>query len=231
VSDDESLLSSAQNHLKLYFAGGESDDDKRQMLDAFLDMTRGVLLNPLPTVDFTLAEIPPQDRLHELRFSYRLRDGFASNALRTAFVNAGCALPDDWSPSCKGMDWIMTGAIDLLFRHNGQFFILDWKTNIIGANMDNFHLDGLQAEMARNSYTLQYLIYIVAFMNFYKSLQPATFQWNESEYDKLFGGVFYVFLRGVSEKHEQQDHDRRGVFFAKPPFHDILPLYSMLSLA
>ena len=231
VSDDESLLLSAQNHLKLYFAGGESDDDKRQMLDAFLDMTRGVLLNPLPTVDFTLAEIPPQDRLHELRFSYRLRDGFASNALRTAFVNAGCALPDDWSPSCKGMDWIMTGAIDLLFRHNGKFFILDWKTNIIGANMDNFHLDGLQAEMARNSYTLQYLIYVVAFMNFYKSLQPATFQWNESEYDKLFGGVFYVFLRGVSEKHEQQDHDRRGVFFAKPPFHDILPLYTMLSLA
>ena len=69
VSDDESLLLSAQNHLKLYFAGGESDDDKRQMLDAFLDMTRGVLLNPLPTVDFTLAEIPPQDRLHELRSS------------------------------------------------------------------------------------------------------------------------------------------------------------------
>ncbi len=231
VSDDESLLSSAQNLLKLYFAGGESDDDKRQMLDAFLDMTRGVLLNPLPTVDFTLSKIPPQDRLHELRFSYRLRDGFASNALRTAFVNAGCALPDDWSPSCKGMDWIMTGAIDLLFRHNGQFFILDWKTNIIGANMDNFHPDGLQAEMARNSYTLQYLIYVIAFMNFYKSLQPATFQWNEAEYDKLFGGVFYVFLRGVSEKHEQQDHDRRGVFFAKPPFYDILPLYSMLSLA
>ena len=231
ISDDESLLSSAQNHLKLYFAGGESDDDKRQMLDAFLDMTRGVLLNPLPTVDFTLSEIPPQDRLHELRFSYRLRDGFASNALRTAFVNAGCALPDDWSPSCKGMDWIMTGAIDLLFRHSGQFFILDWKTNIIGANMDNFHLDGLQAEMARNSYTLQYLIYVVAFMNFYKSLQPATFQWNEAEYDKLFGGVLYVFLRGVSEKHERQNHDRRGVFFAKPPFQDILPLYSMLRLA
>ena len=231
VSDDESLLLSAQNHLKLYFAGGESDDDKRQMLDAFLDMTRGVLLNPLPTVDFTLSEIPPQDRLHELRFSYRLCNGFASNALRTAFVNAGCALPDDWSPSCKGMDWIMTGAIDLLFRHNGQFFILDWKTNIIGANMDNFHLDGLQAEMARNSYTLQYLIYVVAFMNFYKSLQPATFQWNESDYDKLFDGVFYVFLRGVSEKHEQQNHDRRGVFFAKPAFQNILPLYTMLSLA
>ena len=231
ISDNESLLSSAQNHLKLYFAGGESEEDRRQMLDAFLDMTRGVLLNPLPTVDFTLATIPPHDRLHELRFSYRLRNGFASNDLRQAFVNAGCNLPDDWSPSCKGLDWIMTGAIDLLFRHNGQFFILDWKTNIIGANMDNFHLDGLQTEMARNSYTLQYLIYIVAFMNFYKSLQTDAFQWNEDEYEKLFGGVFYVFLRGVSEKHEQQNHDRRGVFFAKPPFKDILPLYSILRLA
>ncbi len=231
VSDDETLLASAQNHLKLYVAGGESEEDRRQMLDAFLDMTRGVLLNPLPTLDFTLADIPPQDRLHELRFSYRLRDGFASNALRTAFVNAGCALPDDWSPSCKGLDWIMTGAIDLLFRHNRQFFILDWKTNIIGANMDNFHLDGLQTEMSRNSYTLQYLIYIVAFMNFYKSLQSDTFQWNETEYDKLFGGVLYVFLRGVSEKHERQNHDHRGVFFAKPPFQDILPLYSILRLA
>jgi exodeoxyribonuclease V beta subunit len=231
ISDNESLLASAQNHLKLYFASNESEDDRRQMQDAFLDMTRGVLFNPLPTVDFTLATVPSQDRLHELRFSYRLRNGFASNNLREAFVSAGCKLPVDWSPSCKGLDWIMTGAIDLLFRHNGQFFILDWKTNIIDADMDNFHLNGLQAEMTRNSYTLQYLIYIVAFMNFYKSLQTDAFQWNEDEYEKLFGGVFYIFLRGVSEKHEQQNHDRRGVFFAKPSFLNILPLYSMLSLS
>ena len=68
-------------------------------------------------------------------------------------------------------------------------------------------------------------------MNFYKSLQTGAFQWSEDEYEKLFGGVFYVFLRGVSEKHELQNHDRRGVFFAKPPFKDILPLYSILRLA
>ena len=38
----------------------------------------------------------------------------------------------------------MTGFIDLLFKHDGRYYILDWKTNIINARAEDFDAAGVR---------------------------------------------------------------------------------------
>ena len=122
-------------------------------------------------------------------------------------------------------DGAITGFIDLLFRGpDKKFYILDWKTNVIGKNLDNFGLKGLKAEMDHANYHFQYLIYIVAFLQYYCSLNP-DWELNEKNYDELFGGVFYVFLRGIT-----QESGHRGFFAIRPSFKLVSGLAERLSV-
>ena len=80
---------------------------------------------------------------------------------------------------------IMIGFIDLLFRVDGKYYILDWKTNML---QDYDSATVLEA-MEEANYTLQHEIYSVA-----------TIQWLEklfgSEAANLLGGSIYMFVRG-----------------------------------
>jgi exodeoxyribonuclease V beta subunit len=61
--------------------------------------------------------------------------------------------------------------------------------------------------MASHFYFLQYLIYTVALEKFLKS------RLNEKySYEKNFGGIFYIFLRGVDDNPESH----RGIFHDRP---------------
>lgn len=98
----------------------------------------------------------------------------------------------------------MTGFIDLVFHRNDRFYIVDWKSNRLNGRADGFGPDGLAAEMRRHSYYLQYLIYVVALHGFLSAGLAGY------DYDHHFGGVFYLFLRGIDGE------SRNGVFADKP---------------
>ena len=68
---------------------------------------------------------------------------------------------------------------------------LDWKSNYLGDQLENYHKDALIKAMSENNYHLQYLIYSLA-VHKYLQLKLANYR-----YEKDFGGVIYVFLRGV----------------------------------
>ena len=74
--------------------------------------------------------------------------------------------------------------------------------------------------MAKHFYFLQYMIYIVATVKFLR-MRLGTF--GESEYEMLFGGVFYLFLRGLSP-----EHPGRGVFYDKPPYELVRQLEEVI---
>ena len=48
-------------------------------------------------------------------------------------------------------------------------------------------------------------------------------RFDEAEYESLFGGVFYLFVRGVSP-----DHPGRGVFHDKPPYELVRQLEELI---
>ncbi len=72
---------------------------------------------------------------------------------------------------------------------------MDWKSNWLGPTDDFYTKEYMHASMVENQYFLQAEIYKEALIRYLK-------QYNIDE--KLFGGVFYLFLRGI-------DKDR-GIF-------------------
>ena len=100
----------------------------------------------------------------------------------------------------------MNGCIDLLFRHNGQYYVLDWKTNFLGPSPDDYTDDAIGRSMLEALYPLQYHIYVVAAGMFLDRRVPGY------DHGRDFGGVFYAYTRGMrSEK--PAGH---SVFFDKP---------------
>jgi exodeoxyribonuclease V beta subunit len=100
----------------------------------------------------------------------------------------------------------MTGYLDVLFQHRGRYFVVDWKSNFLGATLENYQKSLLNSEMQKSFYVLQYHLYVLATHLHLKMKLPGY------AYEKNFGGVFYMFLRGV-------DADRGseyGIFEDRP---------------
>lgn len=85
----------------------------------------------------------------------------------------------------------MKGFIDLVFEHGGRFYLVDWKSNHLGARAEDYGAEALAAVMGEDLYVLQYHLYAVALHEYLKGRVRGY------DYDRHFGGVFYVFLRGV----------------------------------
>jgi exodeoxyribonuclease V beta subunit len=98
----------------------------------------------------------------------------------------------------------MNGKIDLFFEHEGKYYILDWKSNFLGNSLEFYDTEHVKAAMYENNYNLQYLIYTVALTK-YLQLRKTDF-----DYDTHFGGVIYLFLRGVRAE------GQTGIYYTKP---------------
>jgi exodeoxyribonuclease V beta subunit len=98
----------------------------------------------------------------------------------------------------------MHGFIDLVFEYDKKFYLLDWKTNHLGYHPSDYSDDFSTDEIKKNRYDLQYLIYTIALVRFLKSRKA------DFEFERDFGGVFYLFIRGMRIGHNW------GIYFEKP---------------
>ena len=85
----------------------------------------------------------------------------------------------------------MTGSMDLVFEFDGRYHLADYKSNWLGGDPDAYRADRLSRVMGREAYDLQYLIYTVA-LHRYLGQRVADY-----DYATHFGGVFYLFVRGM----------------------------------
>jgi exodeoxyribonuclease V beta subunit len=115
------------------------------------------------------------------------------------------------------IEGLMTGFMDLVFEHKGKYYILDWKSNHLGNDVKNYEADGLDTAMIASNYHLQYMIYTVALKRWLEK-RKANF-----DFDAHFGGVIYVFLRGVRE------NGTTGLYYRCPSKEDIEKLDRALS--
>lgn len=82
------------------------------------------------------------------------------------------------------------GVIDLFFEHEGKFYFLDWKTNWLGPTLEHYSKKNLEQAMHEHDYGLQAKIYSEALKRYLKIFDKRTFE-------EVFGGFYYLFLRGV----------------------------------
>jgi exodeoxyribonuclease V beta subunit len=146
---------------------------------------------------FSLSEIG--NALPEMEFHYPLKE-VSSHGLNDLYRKWGHTLPESFPARMDGLRFsprqgFMLGFIDLVFRHQGKWYLLDWKSNHLGNDFNHYSQDHLTKAMAEHMYFFQSHIYTVALDGYLQMRLPQTYA-----YERDFGGIIYVFLRGVNAK-------------------------------
>ena len=169
-------------------------------------MLADVLATPLDVgtaQPLRLDRLPRQRRLNELEFHLPAR------TLNAATLNAWLARHGYDVPTLafSPLGGFFKGVIDLVAEHDGRWFIIDWKSNHLGEQPADYGPAALAAAMAEHTYHLQYLLYAVALDRLLRWRLPG---YVPAEH---FGGVLYLFVRGVRPGWADERGRPAGVFF------------------
>lgn len=184
--------------------------------DQLLSMVGMVLSNTLQMngSSVQLSKLSNTNKRNELEFD------FTTSAFRIHdILEVEGLLPDEFEIHTRKNDHIegiLNGLIDMFFEYDGKYYILDWKSNFLGDTLEDYETDKVIQAMNENNYHLQYLIYTVAMKRYLKTKM-------DFNYDRDFGGVIYLFLRGVREGQET------GIFYHKPDIKVIEKLENILA--
>jgi exodeoxyribonuclease V beta subunit len=99
----------------------------------------------------------------------------------------------------------LVGFVDLVAEHDGRHWVLDWKSNHLGADGAAYTDDALLAAMLAHDYVLQYHLYVLAL---HRHLHVRVRDYDPARH---LGGVCYAFLRGVAPG------TSRGLFVDRVP--------------
>ncbi|HEU5077101.1 MAG TPA: exodeoxyribonuclease V subunit beta, partial [Polyangiaceae bacterium] len=182
-----------------------------------------VLETKLPGADdLRLSKVTAKRRVSEMEFTLPLgraprpssserRTLLSSARLAAVFERHAPELGAPYLERVKSLGFsplsgFLRGFIDLVFEHDGRFFVVDFKSNHLGVHASDYAPPLLRAPMAEHHYYLQYHLYVTALHRHLGARRP------NYDYDRDFGGVHYLFLRGMAPRHPSGT----GVFFDRP---------------
>ena len=153
-------------------------------------------------IGIVLADLANKDCIKEMPFYLAIREHFDVEAFNRA-LKAHHHLPSE-PLQFEQIQGMVRGSIDLVFRHNGKYYLVDYKSNFLGSTLADYNQEALKKEMLHSHYDWQYLIYTLALHRYLQSVVP------HYDYARDFGGVFYLFLRGMNGEPQS------GVFYDRP---------------
>ena len=153
-------------------------------------------------IGIALADLANKDCIKEMPFYLAIREHFDVEAFNRA-LKTNHHLPSE-PLQFEQIQGMVRGSIDLVFRHNGKYYLVDYKSNFLGSSLADYNQEALKKEMLHCHYDWQYLIYTLALHRYLQSVVP------DYDYARDFGGVFYLFLRGMNGEPQS------GVFYDRP---------------
>lgn len=180
---------------------------KEDEITYFRQLVKEVMTTQIYCCDdtFNLQSISREKKIPELEFVFSI-DSVNKTAVAEILAS------DARLNGNVNIEGLMTGFIDLVFEHNDRYYILDWKSNHLGNTPEDYNEQGMEQAMTGSNYHLQYYIYTVALKR-YLCQKIENF-----DYEKHFGGVIYVFLRGV------RSDAKTGIYYKKPSSDQISKL-------
>lgn len=164
-----------------------------------------VLHTPLNAEGLTLSAIKSSERLIEMEFYLPI-----NNLLTAADLDALLRRHDSLSQQAAPLDFrqvrgMLKGFIDLVFRWQGKYYLLDYKSNWLGDSHAAYTPEAMAQAMIGHRYDLQYQLYTLALHRYLQHRLP------DYDYQRHFGGVFYLFLRGMDGSSPDN-----GIFATRP---------------
>lgn len=210
VFDKELLWDNSISKLLLHY-GSQYEKFKPQLLQMISNVMHARI--SLHASSFSLSEIKSRDTIREMEFNF-----IFSATNRVDLIRILAELPGYFGlMEVAVLEGYFNGFIDLFFIHDGRYYILDWKSNFLGNKLEDYSSEKVEDAMNKNNYHLQYLIYTLAA---HKYLQNKL---TDYDYDNHFGGVIYIFLRGV------RSHSDNGVFTTRISYSIIQKLEQLLA--
>jgi len=153
---------------------------------------------PIPGTAHGLSDVTRDRRLDEWKFHTTLRAFDARTLARIFSRYAREPIRNDYAPRLERLraetiGGFLTGFVDMVFEIDGRWYLVDWKSNHLGNRAGDYGDDELWSAMCDHDYILQYHLYVLALHRHLRA------RLRDYDYDRDFGGVFYVFLRGLTE--------------------------------
>jgi len=195
-SPGEAAMAQCRDALSAFGFGA---DAARGGAAVLMRLTQATLQARLPE-GVALIDLPMQDKRHEMEFHLSLRHAGGEDVLGLLHRFGYCLERTRLGPQ-SGLNGLLNGKIDLLYRHEGRLFVLDYKSN----RLPDYGEDSLRQAIRAQEYDLQYLLYTVAVHRWLRRRLP------DYRYERHVGGVRYVFSRGIDPAHPDN-----GIFRDRP---------------
>jgi exodeoxyribonuclease V beta subunit len=98
------------------------------------------------------------------------------------------------------------GFVDFVFEHDRRIYFADWKSDVL----PDYAPEALDPHVAEH-YELQARLYSLGIVR-WLGLR------DEAAYEARFGGLLYIFLRGLGPGRRPKD----GVYFRRPMWSEIV---------
>ena len=135
---------------------------------------------------FALGDV--ERPIAEMEFHLPLR-GFRREQLADVLAGHGY---DRWVPDGHAaIDGYLHGFIDVVARHDGRWYVMDYKSNWLGNDLAAYSAETIAASMRQHRYHLQYLLYVTALHRLLRIRLP------DYDYDRDIGGACYLFVRAM----------------------------------
>ncbi|ANT66302.1 exodeoxyribonuclease V subunit beta [Aeromonas hydrophila] len=160
-----------------------------------------------------LRDLAPERKQVELEFFLPM------GRVTAPALTALCQQHDPLSRGNKPLSFatvqgMLKGFIDLVFEWQGRWYLLDYKSNHLGMSPADYSRPALEQAMAEHRYDLQYQLYSLALHRLLTLRLPGY------DFEQHFGGVFYLFLRGMPQG---------GIFHTRPSRELVLGLDRLFS--
>ncbi|EME6101669.1 exodeoxyribonuclease V subunit beta [Klebsiella pneumoniae] len=176
-----------------------------QWAPVLTDWLGGVLKTRLPGPDIALNQLAARDKQVEMAFYLPIAQLLTAERL-DALIRQYDPLSADTPPlDFRQVRGMLKGFIDLVFRHEGRYYLLDYKSNWLGDDCEAYTRPAMEQAMRAHRYDLQYQLYSLALHRYLRHRLA------DYDYDRHFGGVIYLFLRGMDGQEGGQ-----GIFTTRP---------------
>ncbi|HDZ8926987.1 TPA: exodeoxyribonuclease V subunit beta [Aeromonas dhakensis] len=204
---------SLAQHIATLLAQDGFDESWAQVLQ---QQVEAVLETPLETGlgdPVRLRDLAPERKQVELEFFLPM------GRVTAPALTALCQQHDPLSRGNKPLSFatvqgMLKGFIDLVFEWQGRWYLLDYKSNHLGMSPADYSRPALEQAMVEHRYDLQYQLYSLALHRLLALRLPGY------DFDQHFGGVFYLFLRGMPQG---------GIFHTRPSRELVLGLDRLFS--
>lgn len=159
---------------------------------------KSIMQTPFVASNVCLNDLPAQQLKAEMSFNMGMQGKLDLTKLADTIAQH---LPNDPDKHVHFVNELSTnqfelrylkGEMDLVYEYHGKFYVVDYKSNYLGNQLNDYQPDALKVAMSKAGYWLQAMIYQVALHRLLK-MRLKNYHGNEQRY---LGAVEYVFLRG-----------------------------------